>query len=474
MMGRDIHSIGLSDPRLAAHALSPEPAWLWATDASRILWANPTGASIFDGETPGALAELRFEPQHPAAIQIARLAGTLPHGGTPRLERLRGFGASLGGALVCLCSRVTLADNSTAVLVVSTERAGKDLALPERARRLLADFTEPAAVFSADGELVEAKPEAAERLAHGRDLTALDAAGLAREATLNGKAEGDSNAGAMTLWRLGAGPTFLLLAVFSGPVPARAATPAAPDIIAVTAPPTAPHPAAAELADTPPRRMPLRFVWQMDASNRFSAGVEDFARLLGPNTAAVLIRPWPEIAETLKVDGRGEIARALSLHSTWSGIVIDWPTDEAGERLPIEMSGLPVFDRDRQYAGYRGFGICRDMEKLALLEGHRAQAAATPPQPKQEEPTPKVVPFPSAPPQPEPAPEPEPPPPAAQTPAAARTAAGERTAAAHRRAGADAQPRRAQRLPGTGARTERAAETRARRPGRRRRTARAA
>ena len=420
MMGRDIHNIGLSDPRFAAHALSGEPVWLWATDANRILWANPTGASIFDGETPGALADLRFEPQHPAAIQIARLAGTLPHGGTPRLERLRGFGASLGGALVCLCSRVTLSDNSTAVLVVSTERAGKDLALSERARRLLADFKEPAAVFSADGELVEAKPEARERLAHGRDLTALDAAGLAREATLNGKAEGDSNAGALTLWRLGAGPTFLLLAVFAGPAPARPAAPAAPDIIAVTAPPTAPNPTAAEPMDTPPRRMPLRFVWQMDASNRFSSGVEDFARLLGPNTAAVLIRPWGEIAETLKVDTRGEIARALSLHSTWSGIVIDWPTDEAGERLPIEMSGLPVFDRDRQYAGYRGFGICRDMEKLALLERHRAQTAATPPQPKPEEPAPKVVPFPSTPPQPEPAPEPqpEPPPPAAQTPPA--------------------------------------------------------
>ena len=188
----------------------------------------------------------------------------------------------------------------------------------------------------------------------------------------------------------------------------------------MTAPPTAPNPAAAEPMDAPPRRMPLRFVWQMDAEQPLLRGVEDFARLLGPNTAAVLIRPWAEIAETLKVDTRGEIARALSLHSTWSGIVIDWPTDEASERLPIEMSGLPVFDRDRQYAGYRGFGICRDMEKLALLERHRAQAASPPPQPKPEEPAPKVVPFPATPPQPEPPPvQPEPPPPAAQTPPAA-------------------------------------------------------
>jgi PAS domain S-box-containing protein len=420
MMGRDIHSIGLSDPRLAAHALSPEPAWLWTADADRILWANPIGAAIFNGATPGALAELRFERQHPAAQQIARLAGTLPQGGTPRLERLRGFGAHLGGTLVCLCSRVTLADNGTAVLVVSTERAGTDLPLSERARRVLADIDQPAAIFSPDGELIEAKDAARDRLAHGRDLAALDAAELAREATLNGKALGNCAAGHLALWRLGAGQTFLLLAVFIGEAPPLPTTPSTPDIFSVPAPPTAPSPATAEPAavetETPQRQGPLRFVWQMDTSHRFTHGIDDFARLLGPNTAAVLIRPWSEIAETLKIDQSGQIARALSLHSTWSGIVVDWPTDEAGERLPIEMSGLPVFDRDRQYAGYRGFGICRDMDKLAMLEQHRGGQGATPPpappQPQPEAPALKVVPFPMASPQP---PQPEPPAPLAET-----------------------------------------------------------
>ena len=108
----------LTDPRLAAHALSPTPAWLWSTDATRVLWSNPTAAAIFDAASPAKLAAVRFEPTHAAAAQIARLAGTLPQGGAPRLERLRGFGASLGGTLICLCSRIALADNSAAVLVV--------------------------------------------------------------------------------------------------------------------------------------------------------------------------------------------------------------------------------------------------------------------------------------------------------------------------------------------------------------------
>ena len=49
----------LDDPRFAAHALNPVPVWLWSADADRILWTNPTGASIFDAASPGAIATLQ-------------------------------------------------------------------------------------------------------------------------------------------------------------------------------------------------------------------------------------------------------------------------------------------------------------------------------------------------------------------------------------------------------------------------------
>src|SRR4029077_11894305 len=130
MNGTEFQFSCLNDPRLAAHALSPVPVWLWSADASRILWANPVGAEIFEAASPAAAAALHFDAKHAGAAQILRLAGTLPAGGAARLERLRGFGARLGGALPCLCSRVTFADSSAAVLIVSTERAGKELALP--------------------------------------------------------------------------------------------------------------------------------------------------------------------------------------------------------------------------------------------------------------------------------------------------------------------------------------------------------
>ena len=217
MSGTEFQFAWLNDPRLAAHALSPTPVWLWSADANCVLWANPIAAAIFDAVSPGTLASLRFESSNPSAAQIARLAGTLPHGGAPRLERLRGFGASIGGTLICLCSRIALADNSAGILVVSTERAGKDLSLPERARRILADVERPAAIFTADGELIEAVPAARERFGDKRDLVALGAEQLAREASLNGRANGDIAAWPATMLRLGAGATVTLLVAFAPP-----------------------------------------------------------------------------------------------------------------------------------------------------------------------------------------------------------------------------------------------------------------
>src|SRR5690349_12356756 len=172
----------LNDPRLAAHALTPEPLWLWGVQPLRILWANPVGAAIFDAPSPAAAAALSFAPEHPAVPQIARVAETLPASGTPRLERLRGFGASLGGTSICLCSRIALPDGHAALLVLAAERPPKGLALPERVHRLLADLSSPAAVFSPDGELIEAQPAAEARLAGKRDLVSLYAAKLPREA----------------------------------------------------------------------------------------------------------------------------------------------------------------------------------------------------------------------------------------------------------------------------------------------------
>jgi len=122
------------------------------------------------------------------------------------------------------------------------------------------------------------------------------------------------------------------------------------------------------------RRAPLRFVWQMDAEHRFTVGSEEFAALMGHATAAALGRPWPELTAALALDPEGQVARALASHDTWSGLSIAWPVNDGTERLVVELSGLPVFDRERTLRGYRGFGVCRDIARLAALGGARPAA----------------------------------------------------------------------------------------------------
>jgi len=121
------------------------------------------------------------------------------------------------------------------------------------------------------------------------------------------------------------------------------------------------------------RRHPLRFVWQMDADGRFVIGSDEFIELVGPRTMAAFGRLWSEIAGELKLDPENQVARAIATHETWSGITISCPMDETSERLAVELSGLPVFDAERKFRGYRGFGVCRDVSRINQLVRARRQ-----------------------------------------------------------------------------------------------------
>ena len=131
----------------------------------------------------------------------------------------------------------------------------------------------------------------------------------------------------------------------------------------------APPPAIEAFADRA-RRLPLRFTWQMDREGRFTLGSDEFAGLMGPRTMAAFGRPWREIAETFGFDPTGQMMQAFATGATWSGITLNWPVDGGGT-LPVELSGLPVFDAARNFTGYRGFGVCRDFDAIARLAALR-------------------------------------------------------------------------------------------------------
>ena len=76
----------------------------------------PRQASLRASSMPGSRPPRRSRSLPP------RCRRTVP----PQPVRLRGFGAGIGRALTCQCSRIVLPDGSEAILVAATERAGPD------------------------------------------------------------------------------------------------------------------------------------------------------------------------------------------------------------------------------------------------------------------------------------------------------------------------------------------------------------
>ena len=427
---------GVSDPRLAVHATSANPAWLWSTDGTRILWANPVGAGLFNAAHGAALAGKVFGPADLHRRQVARLAARLPSNGAIRLERLRGFGAALGALVTCGCARLDFADGGHGILIASAEAAGRTTPLVERLQRLVEGIDAPIAALTRDGIFVGAS-NAAQSLLGFRNLSEVGLDDACREALKQGRVETPVGIGHLILQRVGTGADVGLVAMIApGATQAAHITHAAPAAqeAAVAEPVRQPIAPAADLpipddeqsamsgeapaefalidefaewptevalepagSEQPPTldaaasavasgtatapswleepspaapQHPLRFLWQMTAEGRFSLAPGEFARLIGVRTAAAFERPWSEIAKRLGLDPDQRFVNAIATRATWTGVTLNWPADGGG-RLPVELSGLPIYGRAGNFAGYRGFGICSDLDGMARLAALR-------------------------------------------------------------------------------------------------------
>ena len=357
MKDAEFQWLASSDPRLAAYAASRQPAWLWTADGKRILWANPAGARLFGAASAAALAEKAFGPADWHRRQVARLAGRLLAGGTVRLERLQGFGAAPGGLVTCGTSRFDFPDGSHGVLIAAGNIA---LIAPRPAQTQSDSEMQPAATSpeppSPEPVLSEpiVQPSAPVMPVIEQPVAPQPAADDRQPAP-----SGEASAG------------FALFDAFAAPAaadepPAVETIPPATETIA-----RAPSPAIEALTGQPQaRRVPMRFTWQMDREGRFTLGSDEFKGLIGPRTTAVFGRPWREIAEIFGFDPAGRMMQAFASGVTWNGITLNWPVDGGGT-LPIELSGLPVFDAARNFIGYRGIGVCRDFDAIARLAALR-------------------------------------------------------------------------------------------------------
>jgi PAS domain S-box-containing protein len=135
-----------------------------------------------------------------------------------------------------------------------------------------------------------------------------------------------------------------------------------------------PSPAASKGQDGAARR----FLWSANERLHFDAPPEALATAVGEAAPRA-----GEALEALKartgLDESGAFATALAARATFRSLRLAWPWGAGKEAIVLALSGAPIFDRDRRFLGYRGFGVFTG--ETALFEAKRRpdEAAEEPP-----------------------------------------------------------------------------------------------
>ncbi|MCD7111172.1 PAS domain S-box protein [Rhizobium sp. DKSPLA3] len=108
-----------------------------------------------------------------------------------------------------------------------------------------------------------------------------------------------------------------------------------------------------------PAMRSIRFVWKIGADGRFSEISREFALAVGPQAADVLGQSFADLAARFALDPDGTIVELLNRRDTWSGKTVLWPVEGEALCVPVDLAALPTYSRNREFDGFRGFGIVR-------------------------------------------------------------------------------------------------------------------
>ncbi|CAN7150870.1 PAS domain S-box protein [Rhizobium sp. LjRoot254] len=132
------------------------------------------------------------------------------------------------------------------------------------------------------------------------------------------------------------------------------------EVASVTQPKDAPEPIPADAGFAfDPGSRPVRFVWKLDANGSFAEVSDEFARTVGPRSGDINGQSFRDLAALFDLDSDNEIAGLLDRRDTWSGRTIKWPVEGTNLVVPVDLAALPTYSRNREFDGFRGFGIIR-------------------------------------------------------------------------------------------------------------------
>jgi PAS domain S-box-containing protein len=122
---------------------------------------------------------------------------------------------------------------------------------------------------------------------------------------------------------------------------------------------------------------PVRFVWKLNADGRFAEVSQEFAKAVGPHSGDIVGQSFRDLASLFKLDPGGEIVALLDRRDTWSGRTIKWPVEGTELVVPVDLAALPTYSRNREFDGFRGFGIIRVSDAEADPQGFGLKIAAS-------------------------------------------------------------------------------------------------
>ncbi|MBB3460491.1 PAS domain-containing sensor histidine kinase [Rhizobium sp. BK377] len=108
-----------------------------------------------------------------------------------------------------------------------------------------------------------------------------------------------------------------------------------------------------------PNSRATRFVWKIDAEGRFSEVSHEFAESVGPHASNIVGSAFSEVAALFNLDPESKLSEALARRDTWSGKTIYWPIEGTSLVVPVDLAALPTYTRNRDFDGFRGFGVVR-------------------------------------------------------------------------------------------------------------------
>ncbi|WP_312796877.1 PAS domain-containing protein, partial [Tianweitania sp.] len=353
---------------------------IFSRSMEEVIWTNGPGAAAlgFHG------IEAAIGADNPLPALARRQIAATP--GYPQIGQNKAVSIRLNGLLTTrltqlLISEVTLPDGEQALLVAFPDglgRSGKGAPL-QNAVSGFGTQGQFVAMLDAEGAVLAATPGFEQA---GIEQSALvefaEAADQTSKHVAKCRLRGGSGLFPAGLARVGDDPALYFLIVIgeADPVapglgddqaePATAAADTVPDVedIATTA--------EAVLAPAPP----VRFVWRTDAEGCFAALSDPFLYALGIEAETVIGRSFRDVAADLGFDADGEITGLLERRDTWSGRSVLWPLAEGSLRIPVDLAALPIYDRDRRFEGFRGFGVARLGDAVAAREPEEAAIAA--------------------------------------------------------------------------------------------------